>query len=281
MKKLLLLSATAFMLMNSYAQSGKLVLEKGQKLTIENNVKAITNMEMMGQSMESTNESKTIQQAEVNELTASGYAISATVTKLVTSGSAMGQTFSFDSDKKEDLESETGQVLKSQLNVKKEMEFSNSGALTLVKKAETTTTEDSNPMAAMMKSMSGMAPDESNGVSDAIMVIPAQIKQGDTWQDSVISDGMKITRTYTLKELSGGNAKVTLTGMQKVDKKMEMQGMEIGIAIESKMTGELIVDANTGIVKQRTINMEGAGNADAMGQAIPLTTKITITGTVK
>jgi hypothetical protein len=281
MKKLLLFSAIACMALMGKAQSGKLVLAKGQTLVLENKIKAVTNMEMMGQTMETLNESVTTQQAEVKDVTTAGYAVNAKVVKIVSTGSAMGQSFSFDSDKKEDLESEAGQVMKGQLNVTKEMEFSNAGALTAVKKAEATTADDGNPMAAMMKAAGGMAPDESNGFSDAILVIPAQVKVGDSWQDSVIAEGLKLNRTYTLKELSAGSAVVTLTGTQKMDKKMEMQGMEIGFALDAKITGEIMVDANTGLVKQRTINIEGTGNADAMGQAIPLTTKVTISGTVK
>jgi hypothetical protein len=60
----------------------------------------------------------------VKDKKSNSYLVSSTLTKLSTNGSAMGQELKFDSDKKEDMESETGKALKDQLNVSKDVELS-------------------------------------------------------------------------------------------------------------------------------------------------------------
>jgi len=264
------------------ATTGKLLLSKGQKMQIDNTVKSVTNMDMMGQSMEMTSDAAMVNQVEVKDKANEAYTVTNTLTKLVTSGSAMGQDYSFDSEKKEDLESEMGKVLKNQINVIKEMEFTTTGKLGTVKKAaETETAAKGNPMVDMMKSMSGGGNDESGGTSDIFMVLPVGKKVGDTWSDSTISDGIKIYRNYLLKDMKGNAATLTLTGTQSTNKKMEQQGMEVIVALESKLNGELIIDTTTGVVISKSFIMDGTGSADAMGQAIPITTKITSTTLVK
>jgi hypothetical protein len=280
-----LIVATLFsisLVINAQTIDGKLLLTKGQKMQVDNTVKSVTNMELMGQSMEMTSDAAMINQVIVQDKANEAYTVTNTLTKLATSGSAMGQDYSFDSDKKEDLESEMGKVLKSQINVTKEMEFNTNGKLGTVKKAvESESSAKGNPMVDMMKNMSGGGNDESGGTSDIFMVLPAGKKVGDTWSDSTIADGIKIYRNYLLKELKGNEATLTLTGTQSTNKKMEQQGMEVVVTLESKLNGELLIDTATGVVKQKSFVMDGTGSADAMGQAIPITTKITSTTAVK
>ena len=57
--------------------------------------------------------------------------------------------------------------------------------------------------------------------------------------------------------------------------------MEVNVSMDAKLSGESVVDISTGIVKQKTLNMDGTGTAEMMGQSIPMTTKVTSTTTVK
>jgi hypothetical protein len=278
----LAISCSITLVTKAQTNNGKLVLSKGQKMQIDNTVKSVTNMELMGQSMEMTSDAAMVNEVEVKDKANEAYTVTNTLTKLATSGSAMGQDYSFNSEKKEDLESEMGKVLKSQINVTKEMEFNTTGKLGTVKKAvDAESTAKGNPMVDMMKNMSGGGNDESGGTSDIFMVLPTGKKMGDTWSDSTIADGIKIYRNYLLKDLKGNEATLTLTGTQSTNKKMEQQGMEVVVTLESKLNGELVVDTATGVVKQKSFVMDGTGSADAMGQAIPITTKITSTTAVK
>ena len=259
----------------------KLILTKGQKLQIDNTVKSLTNMDLMGQSMEMTSDATMTHQVEVKDKRETIYTVASTITKITSSGNAMGQAYTFDSDKKEDLESEIGKVMKGQLNVTHEADFNTAGTVISEKKAVSTEAPNSNPMMDMMKNLTGGGNNDGGGAGEIFQVLPMGKKPGDSWTDSSIAEGSKTYKTYTLKEIKGNDAILTLSGTQSTNKKIEQQGMEVNVTMESKLSGESTVDLTTGIVKQKSMVVDGAGNADAMGQAIPITTKITSNTIVK
>ena len=259
---------------------GKLTLAKGQKIQIDNNVKSVISQEMMGQAMEITIDANMTHQVEVKDKKKNSYVVSSTLTKLSTSGTAMGQEMKFDWDKPEDMESETGKALKDQLNVSKELEV-NDKAEVIAGIKKDTAAAGGDQLMDMMNNVIGGGSDESNGAAMAFDVIPKGKKVGDSWSDSSVTDDMKIYRSYTIKEVNGNDATVTLTGKQVTKKKVEQQGMEINVNMEGKLSGEGVVDMSTGLVKQKTTVMDGVGTAEIMGQSMPVTTKVTTTTTVK
>ena len=274
----MLLLATAGLAQNN---GTKLILIKGQKLQIDNVVKSLTNMDLMGQSMEMTSDATMTHQVEVKDTKDANYTVASTMTKITSSGNAMGQAYTFDSDKKEDLESEIGKAMKGQLNVTHEADFNTAGNVISAKTAASAEAPNANPMMDMMKNLTGGGNDDGGGAGDIFQVLPKGKKLGDSWTDSTIAEGSKTYKTYTLKEIKGNDAILTLSGTQSTSKKIEQQGMEVNVTMESKLSGESTVDLTTGIVKQKSLVMDGAGNADAMGQAIPITTKITSNTIVK
>lgn len=119
------------------------------------------------------------------------------------------------------------------------------------------------------------------GVGEAFMVIPASAKTGFSWTDSSSGNGVKKSTVYTLKEIKGNETIVTISGVLDTDTKMEMQGMEIATKTNGKITGEQVVDSKTGVIKQRTTNVEASGNVQVMGQEMPITTKLNSVSTAK
>ena len=72
-----------------------------------------------------------------------------------------------------------------------------------------------------------------------------------------------------------------LKGKQIINKKIEQQGMEINVKMEATISGEGIVDLNTGLLEQKTTLTDGNGSAEVMGQSIPMSSKTTTITTVK
>ena len=278
----LLFAAISLFTISSQAQtsSGKLTLSKGQKIQIENNIKSVINQEMMGQSMEITIDASLVHQVEVKDKKANSYLLTSTLTKLTTNGSAMGQEMKFDSDKKEDLESETGKAIKDQLNVGMDVELGDNAKLIAGIKKDTNSTKGSQ-LLDMVNNVTGASADETNGADAAFDIIPKGKKAGDSWSDSTITAEIKTYRNYTFKEATGNLATIVLNGKQITKKVVEQQGMEITVSMDGKLTGEGIVDMRTGILKQRTTVLDGTGSAEVMGQSIPVTTKVTTITTVK
>jgi Family of unknown function (DUF6263) len=278
----LLLALVCITAFSAHAQknNGTLQLAKGQKLQVDNIINSAATMEIMGQAMELNSDAVMLHQVEVKDKKDASYTITSTLTKMTTNGNVMGQSYSFDSDKQLDRDSsEVGKMLKGQLNVAKEIELNNKGLLVNQHKTAAPAEADANPMMGMMKSMTGSGTDFA--VTEVFLVIPSGVKQGDSWSDSAIADGIKTYRTYSIKEISNNIATVTLTGTQTTNKTVEQMGSEVNLTISAKLSGESKVDIKTGMVQQKVFVVDGSGTADAMGQSIPLTMKLTSTTIVK
>ncbi len=255
----------------------KPVFKAGQKFQTSNIVKTTSKMEMMGQEMETKADVAITRLFEIKKQNGNLYNVAATITKMATTAEMMGQSMSYDSDKKEDAGTEIGKLLKDKINVPADMEMNDEGKITPLKK-EKKDSADAGGIAAMMESM-GAGADETALTDDMFINIPKNLKAGDTWSDSIIAEGTKTYRDYTVKSLEGSDAVLTISGKQTLDKKMETNGMEMTMLMESKLTGEMTADTSTGVIKQRLLVSEGSGNLEMMGQQVPMTTKVETTST--
>ena len=266
----------------AHAQNGKLQLNKGEKIQVENTLNSVATMEMMGQQMEMKSDAFMQHQVEVKDKKDTSYTIASKLTKMTTTGTVMEQSYSFDSDSKKDRDSsELGKMLKDQLNTVKEIELNNKGVMLVQNKTDTAAGNDENPMLGMMKTMTGTGTDFSNAAVEVFQVLPVGAKQGYSWSDSSIANGVNTHRTFTVKEINNNTAAVTLVGTQKTTKMVEQMGTEVNLTIDAKLSGESIVDVKTGTIQQKTYVIDGAGTADLMGQAMPLTMKVTSVTSVK
>jgi len=267
---------------NAQTNNGKIQLTKGQKLQVDNTLNSVATMEMMGQSMEINSNASMLHNLEVKEKKDTSYTVASTLTKMTTTGSMMGQSFSFDSDKKQDRDSsELGKALKNELNVAKDVELNTEGKLLTKNTTPAPAPASNNPMMGMVNTMTGAGNDFNNAVAEMFQVIPLNAKQGDSWSDSLIGDGIKTYRTYTIKEINNNIAAVTLSGNQTTNKTLQQMGSEVILSLEAKLSGESKVDIKSGMVQQKNFVVEGSGTADAMGQSIPLTMKVTSVTSVK
>jgi hypothetical protein len=262
----------------SQTPTGKIVVKKGQHFIVASSSDGVVNQEMMGQNMEMKIGSATQVNAEIKDSKDNNYTITQTLTKVKSTFSGMGQEKSFDSDKKEDMAGEAGALYKDKLNMPKDIVVTNNGKS--VANADTTKKDDSNdanPMAAMMDMMGG---GQDNAAAALFLVIPAGKKAGDTWQDSTISDGVKMKRTYTINSIANKEASVTINGVLDINKTMQVQGMDLNTVMMSKIISKVLVDLTSNIQKENKSTTDVTGTIDVMGQSVPLTSKITSVTTV-
>jgi Family of unknown function (DUF6263) len=258
---------------NKNTESTTLDFKPGQKFQTESTVKSTTSMEMMGQQMDIKADVTVVRQLEIKDKKDKTYNVASTITRMATEMDMMGQNINYDSDKKEDSASDMGKLLKEKINVPVALEMGENGKIIPGKKEAAPAAEEAGNMAAMMKSM-GVGDDDAILTDDMFITVPKNVKAGDVWNDSIIVEGQKTYRDYTVKSIQGNEAVVSIGGKLLTDKKMENQGMEMNLVMESKITGELKVDASTGVIKQRTLTVDGAGNIEMMGQQVPMTTKV-------
>ena len=266
MKKILLLSlcfATA------YVNAQNVKLNTGKKVT------GITTMSMdmdMGMGGQMKIASKTTNVLDITSADDKLYKATNTVTKLTMSQDGMGQTVNFDSDKKEDRESEMGKVASKQLDTPAEITIEkNTGKVTeLNKKASPEKEDDKDPMAGIM----GETKSAEATATAAFFVLPAGKKVGDVWTDSTTEAGMKGVKTYELKSLNDGVANIAVKATSKGTITKEAQGMQFDISMTSTGDGIMLVDTKNGLVKKNDITSDVSGTLEMMGQSLPITMKM-------
>lgn len=285
MKRLTLILFAFIFISTAFAQNaGNINLTKGQKFSVDNKIIAVTTQTLMGQSMESNAELTTKYSIEVKDIKDNNYNLSNTFTKMKAKMSAMGNDVNFDSDKKEDMAGEYAASFKDIINQPKEVVIDKSGKILNSKKEEPKPVNaQPDIMKMMIEQLLGDPEETGYGVNLAFVSTPSKISTGYNWTDSSNKEGIQISTTYTVKEIKGTDAVITITGILNTDAKSQMQGMDIVNKSKGNLKGEEILDITTGVIKERTTTLESAGtiSIESQGFEIPMTTKVTFVSSVK
>jgi Family of unknown function (DUF6263) len=285
MKKTILSAlAIAFTLgLSAQSYTPAVKLNAGKKYTITSTTKGNMSQEVMGQTMEIPIDGVNTATLTVKAATDKGYDAAFVTDRIQFSMNAMGQEVNYDSDKKEDREGKMGDQMNKLVGAETTFTVDASGNIikeTIVKPKEEKKADDGPDMMASMMSNMGMN-SASTCPAFNLFVTNKEIKIGDSFVDSsTVSDKdgkTKSSTTYVLKEVKDGKATFTLSGQIAVEKKMEMQGMEMSTTTNSKSSGDMLVDSATGLLISKSIVIETTGNVEVQGMTIPITGKTTST----
>ncbi|MDB5203610.1 MAG: hypothetical protein JWQ27_3019 [Ferruginibacter sp.] len=274
-KTILILSlfiSAASMAQKNTGDSKGIVLAKDQKIRIISTTEQETDL---GMGMQMTNNAKTEHNIVVKEVQPDSFKISSSVVKMQMHTDMMGKVMDFDSDKKEDRESELGKSLSAELDKVKTMTiYRKTGKVTAEKIVEVKT-DDADPM-SMMTNAAGANDDAL--VAGAFFLVPAGKKVGDSWTDSSSVEKMKTVNSYKLLSLDKDIATVSLTSHIAGTSAMEMMGMQFDVTMDTNSTGQLTVNTKTAAVKTRTLVGDINSTVDMSGQSQVVTgkTKTTI-----
>jgi hypothetical protein len=267
MKRILLLFLS-FGAVNVFAQGLK--LETGKKITATTTTSVNMDMGMGGQ-MKIDGSTKNL--IEITGADVNNYNAQSTTVKMTMAQDGMGQTVNFDSDKKEDRETEVGKEMIKILDVKATVTIDkNTGKVTEINK-KTVVAEETNPMASLM----GNANSAEASTAAAFFYIPNGKKVGDKWADSINEAGMKGLKNFELQSIINNVATIAIKTKSKGTISKEAQGMQFEIAMDGTGDGVILVETKTFLVKKSTLNNDVNGTLDMMGQSLPITIKSTAT----
>lgn len=265
---------------------GKISFPKGQKLEMTAQTKAVITQEVAGQSMDMNVNSTIIRSFDIGDISNGTAKIEHKVKRLLFSFDVMGQSQSFDSDKPEDLKSELGKTLEKSVKNKYTISVDEKGTIVNVK------ADDDNPnkeqeaspndmMGNMMGQFAeGLEVPKTGDVISLKVVTAGALTRGQSWTDS-LSGGETGTVKYTVNNVTPSEILIDYISEGNTKRKQEVGGgMEVDVALNSKTTGIITLDRKSGLLKQRTLNSEGSGNMEVMGQKIPMKSKVTGTITV-
>ncbi|MEP6712157.1 MAG: DUF6263 family protein [Ferruginibacter sp.] len=277
MKKGILI-ISIFLSATSYAQkkqsaSKSILLSKGQQITITTT--STQNAEMsMGMSMKNT--STTVNKLTVLEAVKNDYKISSTLTKMTFSADMMGQQKYFDSDKKEDRDSETGKSFSLEIPKNGTLD-KNTGIVVLEQEDSLSNDKGDNPLGGMMTSL--IKNNDAVTISGAFLILPAGKKIADKWADSSSAEGMKTVNNYTIESIEKNIITIILNTTVSGSTSMEAEGSQFNVTMNSVSSGKIVVDSNTSLVKKRIANADIDSNIEMMGQSMPVTGTATTTTT--
>ena len=111
-------------------------------------------------------------------------------------------------------------------------------------------------------------------------ITAGQFNKGQSWTDSLKGEESG-TIKYTVTDITNKEVLIDYISEGVTKKKQEVgAGMEVDINLKNKTTGIITLDKKSGLLKQRTVDSEGSGSMEVMGQKIPMKSKITGTITV-
>lgn len=249
-------------------------LKKGQQIEASSTMKMVMTMEMMGQSMDVVNNYKFTNKVNVTDATPAENKFTATLTHVVMDMQAGPQSMSYDSDKKEDANSQLGEAFSGKIN----KPFN----VTADKKGMITASDDTSTEAAdMAGSISGGMGESMTKVGTSLEIIGnlptgKTLKTGDTWSDSLTDPktNSKFVLNYRVTSIQSGVATITYGGTVGRSGEMQQGGMTMNIDLKGLLKGDFTMDIASGLLKTRKVNMEGDGKMEIMGQEVPFKMKI-------
>ena len=265
------LSLSLLGIITGFSQPTKIDIQKGQKYQVETTNKTTSSAEVMGQTMETLIDSKTITLVEVMNNNSDGTDLQSTATKVLLTSSMMGQDMSFDSDK-QDNEGPMAEGLSKLLNKPRAISIDSKGTITKQEIIES--------------DMQGMLTGNNAELSKTTelfipSIIGKELKAGDSINDIASQTKEKYSSrdsgTYRITKIENGVASITYTGTQYITTVMEQMGMEMNMIINSIVKTELQVDMKTGIVLLKSSELDTNTTVDAGGMTIPATGKTTTT----
>lgn len=279
MKKFLLSIAIVIALAGFSQKNGdKLIFPQGQKLEMTAQTKAIITQEVMGQAMDMNVNSTIVRSFDIEEVKNGTARIEHKIKKLQFNFDAMGQAQTFDSEKPEDMKSEIGKSLEKSIKNKYSMSVDPTGTIVSVKADDdnpNTEAKSEDMMANMMGQFAeGLQIPKSGDVISLKVATSGDFATGKSWTDSLSGEEKGIVK-YTVSNVTQSEVLIDYISEGTTKKKQEVgAGMEMDVNLKNKTTGTIVLDKKSGLLKQRTVESEGEGTMEVMGQSIPMKSKI-------
>jgi len=235
---------------------------KGLKITTSSKATIKSFTEMMGQEIENNQNFQITSETVVLDVTDKEMKVEHRTKKLKMEMEVMGEKVEFDSenpDKSSDMEE-----MKDAMNKPTTYTVDAQGIVTNVKYDPSVEKE--------MKEKGGAGIDaNSKGAPiDFIVLLPQGATVGTSWKLSFKTDNGKSKNTYTIKSIENGVATVEILYETENSKITETNGMDMKMNLTGKVTGTILVDVKTNLIKSsKTFSMQ-KGELEIMGNTAPM-----------
>jgi len=209
---------------------------------------------------------------------------SQTIKRVQIKSEVMGNSIEFDSDNKEDRENPIGQKIALLLDKPQKTNIKSIPSINSSTAAQDETQE-------LLGDLDDLNKEVIYKISDTIKsnhtFINIVLLDNDTTDSDIDifnenkNDLIKSKITYIVKSINDNYATLAFNGIVNNKKTKNVQGMEAIVTMRSTVNGELLVDINTGIIKEKKTETTATGSTELMGQKIPFTLISTTTSFTK
>jgi hypothetical protein len=265
---------------------GKVKLQQAQQIAITLETKTTIAQQAMGQSIDFNVDAGSLHQYNVTNTTEDNHSLRHTVKRISFKFDGMGQKQAFNSDNPKDLNGQMGKPVKELLDKKYDMIIDPYGKVKLAMPESFPNKETDSRMAiisSMMKEVVEVVQPPKAGKSSFFRVIPEKeggVKVGESWTESGATLTDKYETTYVLTAVTDSTVLVDFTGTANTVTKAEMMGSETTTTLSHKLSGKIILDKATMIIKEKTTTTESTGTTESTFGNLPLTSKSTSVITV-
>ncbi len=264
---------------------GKLMFTQGQTLDITLQMKSTIAQQAMGQAIDFNVNATGDHSYKVTNATEENNTLHHKVDRIRFSFDGMGQKMNFDSNVEKDMNGMFGKPVKDILEKKYDIILDQPGTVLMAVPEKIKLTEMDSRLAiitSMLKDVFDLVQPPAKGSNSFFKVLPdKESAKGEAWTESYQDAGGKYETKYTLADITDSTIVVDFTGSSITVSKAEMMGSETTTTMNNKSTGKIILNKATGIMKEKTVNIESNGSTEAAFGSLPVTSKTTITIAVK
>jgi Family of unknown function (DUF6263) len=274
-------SVTAF----TQKVNGKLKFEQGQTFEVSMKVKTSITQQAMGQAIDFNVDATGEDVYKVTNTTEDNTTLNHKVQHVSFVFDGMGQKRTFDSNTEKDMNGQFGKPIKDMLDKKYDIIVDPAGKVMMAMPEKIVLAEMDSRMAiitTMLKDVFDLVQPPQKGKPSFFKVLPdGEGGKGDAWTTSYMENGGKVETGYKITEINDSTIVVDFAENSVTVTKAEMMGSEMTTTMNNKSTGKIILNRATGIIREKTINTESHGNAEAAFGTLPVTSKTTKVITVK
>jgi len=287
------ISAFSFVMILALSASAQKItapvsLQQGDSIAVSVSVKQVVAQQAMGQPIDFHVDGIADHFYKVSNSTDDNATLHHKAQRMQFDFDGMGQKRSFDSDNKKDMDGQFGKPIKDILSKEYDMIIDRSGNTKLVRPEKIALQEPDSRfalIASMMKDLIHVIYPPQKNTASLFGVLPEQgAAVGESWQETFKTETESGITTYTLSSVTDTTIVVDFKTIASSTTTSEMMGRELSTTMKSNITGQLIADKASGLIKQKNSVIESNGAAELTGSgmpSMPINGKTNITVTVK
>lgn len=287
MKYIFFLSALLVITGSAFAQktNSRLKFEQGQVIDILLEVKTTISQQAMGQAIDFNMAAAGGHSYKVTNTTEDNSTLHHQVELISFSFDGMGQKSNFDSKEEKDINGRFGKPIKELLEKKYDMVIDPNGKtlMAIPEKIELSAMDSRMAiLTSLMKDVFDLVQPPRKGTASFFQVLPDSAKGiGDTWVTTYTNENGKFDAAYKIADINDSTIVVDFATSSLTITKAEMMGNPTTTTMNNKSTGKIILDRNTGILKEKNESVDSNGNTETSFGTLPVTSKTTIKITTK